>query len=140
MSMRALSNVYSTLTGWAPIAVTATKTSSAIDLANAVENLIICTFGLWTDGTHTPSLTQSGTAGGAGTYTACAAGDIVAGGGSSAWGTAVSSTATAATPQKVSYIGPYRYVKVVQTVATATTGAISGVQAIVKYRKMTSST
>lgn len=134
MSMKAIANVYTFQTGWAPIAVTATKTSSAIDLANAIENVIVGTFGLWTDGTHTLSLTHSGTAGGAGTYTAVPADQIV---GSFA---AVSSTATATAPQKVSYIGPYRYLKAVQTVAGATVGAISGVQAILKLHKQNAST
>jgi len=127
--MKAIRDVYDKLTGWAPIAVTSTKTSGAIDLANVIENEIILTPGLWTDGTHTPTLTYSGTAGGAGTYTTCAAGDLV---GSFS---VISSTATAQSPQAVSYIGPYQYVKLVDTVVGGTTGAILGVMANVKYRK-----
>ncbi len=132
MSMRALCNVYSKITGWAPVAVTSTKTSSAIDLANAIENEIVITPGLWTDGTsYTYSLTSSGTAGGAGTYTAGVAGTDYVG-----TLTVVSSTATSQTPQSISYIGPNRYVKMVCTVVGATVGAISGVQANVKYRNV----
>ena len=131
MSMRAICNVYSKITGWAPVAVTATKTSAAINLANVVENEIVVAPGLWTDGTsYTYSLTESGTAGGAGTYTACAAGNVQ--------GTfsVVSSTATSTSQQSVSYIGPYQYVKVVCTVVGATAGAVSGVFANVKYRNV----
>ena len=135
MSMRALTNIYTLQTGWAPVAVTATKTSSAIDFANVVENVIIVTPGLWTDGTsYTYTLTDSGTAGGAGTYTAVTAANIV---GSF---TVVSSTATSTTPQKVSYIGANRYVKVVCTVVGATTGAISAVAALTKSRVLNNST
>lgn len=123
MSMVAICNKLKVQTGWAPVAVTSTKTSAALDCANLNLNMIVITPGLWTDGTsYTYSLTESGTAGGAGTYTTVAAGGMV--------GTlaVVSSTATSTTPQKVSYIGPYQYVKVVCTVVGATTGAISAVQ------------
>lgn len=139
MSMRALANVYTVNTGWAPVAVAATKTSSAIDFANCIENVITITPGLWTDGTHTLTLTESGTAGGAGTYTTVAAAGMVFGGNQTGF-VVVSSTATAQTPQKVSYIGLYQYVKVVDTVTGGTTGAILGVQAIVKTHKQNSST
>lgn len=132
--MRALANVYNLQTGWLPVAVTSTKTSSALNFANSIENAIIVTPGLWTDGTsYTFTLTESGTAGGGGTYTAVAAGDMV---GSF---TVISSTATSQSPQLVSYIGKYQYVKVVCTVVGATTGAISGVQALVKYRNVAAS-
>lgn len=131
MSMRALSNVYQFQVGWAPVAVTSTKTSSALNFANCIENLITVIPGLWTDGTsYTYSLTFSGTAGGAGTYTAVAAGDMV---GSF---TVVSSTATSQLPQSVSFIGAAQYVKVVCTVVGATTGAVSSVLAMVKYRNV----
>lgn len=136
MSMKALTNIYSVQVGWAPVAVAATKTSSAIDFANAIENLIMIIPGLWTDGTsYTYSLTYSGTAGGAGTYTAGVAGtDYV--------GTlaVVSSTATSTTPQKIAYIGPYQYVKIVATVVGATTGAIAAVIALIRPRKQNAST
>ncbi len=131
MSMRANCNVYTKATGWAPIAVAATKTSTAIDFANCIENEIVVTPGLYTDGTsYTFSMTHSGTAGGAGTYTAVTTADFQVGS-----FTVVSGTATAQTPQQVSYIGPYQYVKVVCTVVGATTGCIFGVQASTKKRK-----
>ena len=136
MSMRAICNVYAVQTGWAPVAVTSTKTSSAMNFDNAIENMIVVTPGLWTDGTSfTYSLTYSGTAGGAGTYTAGTAGTDYVG-----TFTVVSSTATSTTPQKISYIGPYRYVKIVCTVVGATKGAISGVQCYTKPRLQNSST
>jgi len=132
MSMRALNNVYTPKTGWAPIAVTATKTSSAIDFANCIENQIVVTPGLYTDGTsYTFTLTHSNTAGGAGTYTAISTADFQNGS-----FTVVTGTATAQTPQQVAYIGQYQYVKVVCTVVGATTGCIFGVQAMAKQRKM----
>lgn len=134
MSMKALANIYTVTPSVPPIAVTSTKTGTAIDLANCIENVVLFNFGLWTDGTHTPSLTYSGTAGGAGTYTACAAADIVG------TASAVSSTATAAAAQKLSYIGPYRYIKPLITVAGATTGAVASVQGITKLRVQNSST
>lgn len=137
MSMKALQDVYTPQTGWAPIAVSATKTSLAIDFANCIENQIVITPGLWTDGTHTFSLTFSGTAGGAGTYTAGVLNtDYVAQSGGLV---VVSSTATAQTPQQIAYIGPYRYVKIVDTVTGGTTGAIFGVQAMVKQRSQNQS-
>ncbi len=134
MSFKAIVNLYTISVGWAPIAVTATKTGAAVDLANTNENVFLFEFGLWTDATLTPSLTYSGTAGGAGTYTACAAADLV--------GTlvAVSSTATAAAVQKVSYIGPYRYIKQLLTVGPSTTGAVAGAHAITKPRLQNAST
>lgn len=136
MSMRAIANEYTFKLGWPPVAVAATKTSAAIDLANAIENVFILEYGLWTDGTHTPTLTYCSTSGG--TYTTVAAADLV---GSF---TAVNSTTLAANGgsyiHKVSYIGPYQFIKFVDTVAGATTGAIIGAHALVKLRKQTSST
>lgn len=136
MSMRALTNIY-TITQSVPAQALsgASVTGSAIANDNCIENVFVFNFGTWVSGTLVPSLTYSGTAGGAGTYTAVAAADQV--------GTlvAVSSTATSAVVQKVSYIGAFRYIKPVVTTTVALTTAIPVcVQAIQKLRSQTSST
>ena len=134
MSMKPISQFYTTVSGRAPAASTATTTGTAIDLANVVENVIYVIPGLWTDGTHTLSLTDSADNT---TYAACAAGDLITGSANTAFGTAISSTATAVI-QSVSYIGSKRYVKHVITVSGATTGAIIGVVAVLgKHKKNT---
>lgn len=115
--MKALAPYYKPVIMLGPIAAAANKTSTAIDFASAVSNMITVTPGLWTDGTHTPSVQYSGDNT---TFTAAAAGDLV---GSFA---AITSTATAIA-QNVSYIGQYRYARVLLTVAAATTGAVVGV-------------
>lgn len=125
MSMKAVKDIWKVANMVKPVASTATTTGTAIDLANYNANTIVVVPGLWTDGTHTISLTESADNT---TFSAVAAADLV---GSFA---AISSTATA-TIQQVSYIGTKRYIKHVNTVATATTGAIIGVQFIGSYRK-----
>ena len=125
MSMYGIKDIVKLSAMLKPVAVTATVTGTAIDLANVNANAIQIFPGLWTDGTHTPSLTESSDNT---TFAAVAAADLI---GSFA---AISSTATA-TVQAVSYIGSKRYIKPVITVATATTGAIIGIGFQGKYRK-----
>lgn len=105
-------------------------TSAALTLAPAVRNaaangttvdtlgfdsaVATVSFGAYTDGTHTPKLQDSpdGT-----TYTDVAAGFL------NGSFTAVNSAGGANTVQQVGYAGYQRYVRVVMTVAGATTGA-----------------
>lgn len=124
--MLAIKDLYTHTSMLAPVAKTTTWTSSALDLKNSRGNTILFVPGLWTDGTHTPKLQDSadGT-----TYADVAAANMV---GSFS---AITSTATAVV-QKVSYIGANRYVQVVCTLATATTGMVSSVLGITKPRKL----
>lgn len=96
---------------------TATATGSAVDLRGYDSAVISVQFGSYTDGTHTPSVQHSvdGT-----TYTSVAAGDL-----DGAFA-AVNSAAGAGSIQSVGYIGAQRYVRVVMTIASATSGAASG--------------
>lgn len=120
MSMKALAPYYKVTNMLPPIANAANKTSTAVDFASAISNDIIVVPGLWTDGVHTLSLQYSGDNT---TFTTAAAGDII---GSF---TPITSTATALA-QSVSYIGQYRYVRVLNTVTAATTGAVIGVMGL----------
>lgn len=132
MSMRALTNIYVPNLSIPPAAVGAiTKTGTAVDISNMTENVFVFAIGGYTDGTWTPSLTYSGTAGGAGTYTACAIGDVVG---------APAALSAANTTAKIAYIGQYQYVKPVWTAAGTTTGAFTTCTAFSKPRKINSST
>lgn len=99
-----------------PAARNASANGAAADLRGYDSAMIVVSFGTWTDGTHTPSVQHSvdGT-----TYTTVAASDL------SATLNAVSSGAGSNTVQRVNYSGERRYVRVVMTVAGATTGAVS---------------
>lgn len=83
---------------------------------------VVC--GVITDGTHTISLYESDTDITA-NYTAVAASDIQ--------GAIVPIASGAAANQKFSYIGSKRYVRLVDTVATATTGGIYGTLVVFGY-------
>ena len=125
MSMKAIKDIYLVQNMIAPKAISATTTSSAINLANANSNTVAICPGVWTDGTHTFSMTESADNT---TYTAVAAADLV--------GTfsVISGTATAVV-QAVSYIGAKQYIKVIDTVTSATTGMVFGVEFIGSNRK-----
>lgn len=99
-----------------PAVRTATATGTAVDLRGFDAAFVTVNFGAWTDGTHTPSLQHSVDGS---TYTTCSASDL-----DGAFA-AVSSSAGNNTVQSVGYIGSQRYVRVVMTVAGATTGALS---------------
>jgi hypothetical protein len=93
-----------------------TATGSAVDLRGYDSAVVIVNFGAYTDGTHTPSAQHSMDNS---TYTNCAAADL------DGSFTAVSSAGGANTMQSVGYIGSQRYLKIIMTVGSATTGALS---------------
>ena len=106
----------------ARIVTTATTSSAAIDFQGAEENAIEFQVGVRTDGVTTPSLSDSPDGV---TYTAVPAANIVG---------SLSPLASNVN-QKVSYVGPYRWVKAVLTSAGATTGVVVGVNVITKPRR-----
>jgi len=108
----------------APAVRTSTGTGSAVDLRGYDGAVVTVSFGAWTDGTHTPSVLSSvdGT-----TYNAAAASDLLG------TFTAVSGTAGQNNVQQVGYIGSQRFLKVVMTVAGATSGAASASDIVAGY-------
>ena len=96
-------------------------------MANSEANIFMIHHGAITDGTHTPKLQECATSGG--TYTDVAAADQV--------GTfaAITSSTTAGTFQKVSYIGNLRYIKLVVTVSGTTTGGFYTATMLQRLRK-----
>jgi hypothetical protein len=120
--LRSLTYVYPSLN---PAARTnGTATGTAVDLRGYDGAMVSVSFGAYTDGTHTPSLSASSDGV---TYAAVPASDI-----QGAF-TAVSSGAGANTVQQVGYIGAARYLAVVMTTTGATTGALSAANAIAGY-------
>jgi hypothetical protein len=101
----------------APVAATSTKTGSGIDLSGYHAATAEVSFGVATDGTHTPKLQESDDNS---TFADVVAADLL---GSFS---AVTSGAGGSAVQRVGYIGAKRYVRVVVTVAGATTGALVG--------------
>lgn len=122
MIVRDLRNNVDTALSLSPAArVNGTANGTAIDLRGYDSAFVHVAFGVWTDGTHTPSLEHSddgtafsavGTANQDGTFSA------------------VSGTAGAHTVQRVGYIGDKRFVRAVITVTGATTGALSEVSVV----------
>lgn len=103
-----------------PAARNATATSAAVDLAPYQRAYIIIHAGAWTDGTHTPKIQTATTSGGS--Y-ADDSGLV----GSQAF-TAISSAPTASKTYRVDIdLGKVsaRYLKLVLTIAGATTGAVT---------------
>lgn len=96
--------------------VTGTFNGTGVDLRGYDSALISVAFGAYTDGTHTPSVQHSTDNA---MFTAVAASDLD---GSLA---AVSAAGSTNSVQCVGYVGANRYVRVVMTVAGATTGALS---------------
>ena len=106
----------------APAARIATANGTGVDLSDTETQTVVFHFGAWTDGTHTPSVTESIDNS---TFTAVAASDL------DGTLTAISAAPTATNRiQKVGYIGSRRYIRANITVATATTGAISSAQVV----------
>ncbi|MDX2027694.1 MAG: hypothetical protein SFW62_03560 [Alphaproteobacteria bacterium] len=107
-----------------PAARTSTGTGTAVDLRGYDGAMVTVSFGAWTDGTHTPSVIHSvdGTS-----YSACSASDL------DGSFTAVSGTAGAHAIQQVGYIGTQRFVAVLMTVGSGTTGALSSANVIAGY-------
>ncbi|MDD3182363.1 MAG: hypothetical protein PHD48_06130 [Alphaproteobacteria bacterium] len=112
----------------APVArVTGTLNGTGVDLRGYDSASIIVSFGAYTDGTHMPSVEHSTDNA---TFTAVSESDLD---GSFA---VVSSAAGANTVQSVGYLGAHRYVRVVMTVAGATTGALSAAQVLMGHPRM----
>lgn len=88
----------------------ATVNGTGVDLANYDSATAVITADTITDGTHTPTLEESDSSGSG--YTTVAAADMI--------GSLVA--ITAASVQRVGYRGKKRYIRVVVTVAGATTG------------------
>lgn len=125
MALRSLLRDTLTATSLSPAARTnGTGTGTAVDLRGYDAAMVVVSFGVCTDGTHTPSLQQSvdGT-----TYNACAAADLE--------GTFAGIIGTAGnnTIQQVGYIGSQRFVRVLMVTTGATTGALSGASVISGY-------
>lgn len=101
----------------APAATAATRNGTGVDLQDYESAVVEIDVGVWTDGSHTPSLQESPDNA---TWTNVAAGDMI---GSF---TAITSAGQANAVQSVGYKGNLRYIRPVITVATATTGAVIG--------------
>ena len=100
-------------TSIAPAAITATATGTGVDLLNYNSVVAVITPGTIADGTHTPKLMESDDDS---TYTDVDTTDLHG---------AFSAIASDAV-QTVGYIGIKRYVRIVSTVAGATTGGVYG--------------
>ena len=97
----------------APAARNASANGTGIDLQGYESALVIVTCGAITDGTHTPKVQESDASGSG--YTDVAAGDLI--------GALAACSANAL--QTVGYKGSKRYIRVVMTIAGATTGAVA---------------
>lgn len=89
---------------------TASANGTGVDLQGYDGALVVITADTITDGTHTPAVQESDDNS---TFTAAASTDLV--------GTALVAI-TAASVQKIAYVGAKRYIRVAVTVAGATTG------------------
>ena len=131
MSMKAIAPFYLCNQLLAPVAKTATFTSTAQDFANVIENEIVIFPGLWTDGTHTFTINDSPDST---TWTSVTSTYLVFTNSNTAIN-AITSTASAVV-QRFSYIGPQRYLQLISTIAASTTGAIYGLFTNLRYRKL----
>ncbi|MDE2030530.1 MAG: hypothetical protein KGI97_08230 [Alphaproteobacteria bacterium] len=111
----------------APAARTASANGASADLRGFDAAVITVSFGAYTDGTHTPTVQQSMDNS---TWTTCVFGTDTDGPADLA---AVSSSAGADTVQQIGYIGSQRYLRVVMTVAGATSGALSSAEVTAGY-------
>lgn len=102
----------------APAARNSTGTGSSVDLQGAESALVVVNCGAITDGTHTPKVQESDASGSG--FTDVAAADLI--------GALAACTANAI--QAVEYKGSKRYIRVVLTVAGATTGAVASASVI----------
>lgn len=110
--MRELKTLVHEVQSLAPKARTASENGASIDMQGFDSCFAIVECGVITDGTHTPKLQESSDNT---TFTDVAAADQI--------GTLAACTQNGT--QRVAYIGALRYVRVVMTVAGATTGALS---------------
>lgn len=96
----------------APAARNASVNGSGVDLQGYQSAMVIFNVGTVTDGTHTPKIQESDDNS---TFTDVAASDQQG----------TFAALASSTPQRVGYIGGKRYIRAVQTVAGATTGAVT---------------
>lgn len=113
-------------------ALAATKTTVSLDFANVIGNLITIKTGAYTDGKYVATVQDSTDNT---TYAAVASGLLVFQPNTQ---TAVADVSSAATTgiQRFSYIGPKRYLQIVMTATTGTTGVLADIHADLMYRKL----
>lgn len=116
MALRDIKSMISPALSIVPAARSSSANGSSVDLQGYGSAAVVVVYGDWTDGTHTPSLEKSsdGT-----NFTACDSAEL------SGSFTALSSVGGENTVQKVGYVGSARYLRVVLTVAGASTGAVT---------------
>lgn len=115
--MRDLKSLIEPVQSLAPAARTASANGSSANLQGFNSAVAVVSFGVVTDGTHTPKLQESSDNS---TFTDVAAADLN--------GAFVAGTSSSI--QRVGYIGALQYVRVVMTIAGATTGAVSAAEII----------
>ncbi len=115
--MKSLKDIFDFSQSLPPAARTASTNGSALDLANYGSCGVIVSSGTITDGTHTPKLQESADNV---AWSDVAVSDLV--------GTFANIASSAV--QKVGYIDGKRYLRVVVTVAGATTGGLYGAIAL----------
>lgn len=131
MSMKPISQYYSVSAGLTTVALAATKTTVAFDLANVIENMTVFQYGAYTDGSFAWTAQDSADNT---TYATCAAGDLIFGVPTTTAFAAVAAATTSCV--KVSYIGSKRYIRFVATATTATAGILANVAYVAKYHKL----
>lgn len=124
--MKELASTLDTAQSIVPSVRTSSVNGTGVDLANYSGNMFFVGFGVVTDGTFTPKLQDSPDNS---TFTDVAAADQVG------TFTAVTSSSGGSAQQEVGYIGGQRYVRVVITVATATTGALVDAYAVLSGKR-----
>ena len=118
----------------APIAVTATASSAAIDMASHNECIILLNTGLWVDGTNTFTLEESDASGSG--YTTVAAADRAGDTDPVILGVTNDNTL-----YKFVYTGSKRYVRLTNTVtASPATGLVYGITTIKRLRSFVGTT
>lgn len=103
-----------------PAARTASANGSSANLQGYNAAMALVSFGVITDGTHTPKLQESSDNS---TFTDVAATDL-----NGAFVVGVASSV-----QRVGYIGALQYVRVVMTISGATTGAVSSAEILAGF-------
>lgn len=119
--MRDIKTVVDAAQSLTPAARTASANGTGANLQGYGSAMAIVAFGTITDGTHTPKLQESDDNS---SFSDVAAADLngsFSAGTSGAGGSAV---------QRVGYIGAKQYIRVVMTVAGATTGALSSAEIV----------
>lgn len=128
MAKRDLYHNIGVITNIIPLAAHTTTvaiaSSATLDTYGYYGIVVEAVCGTITDGTHTLTVYESDTDV-TGNYTLVASGDLL--------GSFAAISSSAATNQKVGYIGSKRYLRVVDTVAGTTTGGVYGVVGIVGY-------